>query len=100
MTTAPAKPIPFQMLDLITGYWLSCGVHVAARLSLADHLAKGPRTSADLAKACQAHPPTLYRLLRMLATSLSERGHHLRRRREAERRHTIHVLVLIPKVQH
>jgi predicted O-methyltransferase YrrM len=68
MTTAPEKPVPFQMLDLITGYWLSCGVHVAARLSIADHLAQGPRTSADLAKASKAHPPTLYRLLRMLAT--------------------------------
>src|SRR5882672_4957078 len=67
MTTA-AKPVPYQMLDLITGYWLSCGVHVAARLSLADHLARGPRTSADLARACQADSPTLHRLLRMLAT--------------------------------
>lgn len=66
--TSGEKPVPFQMLDLITGYWLSCGVHVAARLSIADHLAKGPRTSADLAKACSAHPPTLYRLLRMLSS--------------------------------
>lgn len=65
-STAP--PPPLQMLDLITGYWLSCGVHVAARLSIADHLAKGPRSSAELAKASGAHAPTLYRLLRMLAS--------------------------------
>jgi len=67
MTTA-SKPLPIQMLDFITGYWVSCGVHVAARLSLADHLAKGPRTSADLAGTAGAHPPTLHRLLRMLAS--------------------------------
>jgi hypothetical protein len=67
MTTA-TKPLPVQMLDLITGYWVSCGVHVASRLSLADHLAQGPRTSDDLAKVCKAHAPTLYRLLRMLAS--------------------------------
>jgi hypothetical protein len=66
--TLAAKPPPLQMLDLVTGYWLSCGVHVAARLSIADHLGKGPRSSADLAKDCGAHAPTLYRLLRMLAS--------------------------------
>jgi predicted O-methyltransferase YrrM len=56
------------MLGRITGYWISCGVHVASRLSVADHLAKGPRTLAELAKACGAHAPTLHRLLRMLAS--------------------------------
>jgi SAM-dependent methyltransferase len=66
--TASGKPLPIQMLDCITGYWVSCGVHVSARLSIADHLAKGPRSVADLAKASGAHSPTLYRLLRMLAS--------------------------------
>src|SRR5207248_5512126 len=35
-----ARPIHAQMLDLITGYWVSCAVHVAARLSIADQLAR------------------------------------------------------------
>ena len=70
------KPLPLQMLDRITGYWISCGVHVAARLSLADHLAKSPRTPGELAKACGAHAPALHRLLRMLASDgiFRERG--------------------------
>ncbi len=63
-----AKPPPIQMLDRITGYWVSCGVHVVARLSIADHLAKGPKSTADLARASGAHAPTLFRLLRMLAS--------------------------------
>lgn len=66
--TDAAPPLPIQMLGRITGYWVSFGVHVSARLSIADHLAKGPRTSADLAQASGAHEPTLYRLLRMLAS--------------------------------
>jgi hypothetical protein len=37
-----------------------------AVLSLADHLASGPRTAADLAEATGAHAPSLARLLRAL----------------------------------
>jgi SAM-dependent methyltransferase len=64
-----ARPIQADMLDLITGYWISCGVHVAARLAVADHLAGGPRTADDLARASQSDAPTLHRLLRMLASA-------------------------------
>src|SRR5579859_237613 len=39
----------------------------AATLGVADRLADGPRTSADLAQDVGAHAPTLYRLLRALA---------------------------------
>ncbi len=37
------------MLQLITGYWVSRAVFVFAKLGIADHLAAGPRTAADLA---------------------------------------------------
>jgi hypothetical protein len=67
--TTTARPIQAEMLDLITGYWISCGVHVAAKLSLADHLAAGPKSVPDLAAASQSDPATLFRLLRMLAGS-------------------------------
>jgi len=70
--TAPAATLrqlspQGRMLDLIVGYWVSCGVHAAARLSIADHLAEGPKSAEELAKAAGAHAPSLLRLLRMLA---------------------------------
>lgn len=59
-TTTAAKPLPLQMLDLITGYWVSRGVHVASRLALADHLAKGPKSARELAAASGSHAATLF----------------------------------------
>lgn len=43
-------------------------VYVAALLKLADHLAKGPRTSEDLAKITGTDPRSLYRVMRTLAS--------------------------------
>jgi hypothetical protein len=65
---APERPA-VTMLDLIVSYWVSCGVHVAAKLGLADQLSSGPRTVEELARAAGSHAPSLYRLLRMLASS-------------------------------
>ena len=56
-----------QMAQMITGYWLSQAVYVAAKLGLADRLRDGPRTPVDLAAQTDTHPPSLYRLLRALA---------------------------------
>jgi len=61
---APFRKI-FQML---TGYWTSQAIHVAAKLKLADRLANGPRTAAELARETDADPHALYRLLRALAS--------------------------------
>ncbi|HEV8336675.1 MAG TPA: methyltransferase [Candidatus Polarisedimenticolia bacterium] len=61
------KPLPGQMLDLVTGYWVSQLVYVAAKLELADRLAKGPKTAADLAAETGANPIALHRILRALA---------------------------------
>jgi cyclopropane fatty-acyl-phospholipid synthase-like methyltransferase len=41
---------------------------VAAELRIADQLATGARNSAELAQAVGAHPPSLYRVLRTLAS--------------------------------
>src|SRR5437667_369003 len=56
-----------KMRDLLTGYWVTQALHVAARLGLADHLKDGPRTAEALASATGTHAPSLYRLLRALA---------------------------------
>src|SRR4051794_26144280 len=57
-----------QLAGMITGYWVSQMVHVAARLGLADRLADGPRTADELARATGTHARSLYRLLRALAS--------------------------------
>lgn len=54
--------------ELVNAYRISQAIHVAAVLRIADLLADGPRTSDELAEQAGAHPPTLYRLLRALAT--------------------------------
>jgi SAM-dependent methyltransferase len=62
------RPLPDVMFQLITGYWASQAVGVAARLGVADQLTDGPRSSHDLARAVGADPQALYRVLRMLAS--------------------------------
>jgi hypothetical protein len=56
------------VLRMIWGIHISRAVYVAAELGLADHLADGPMTSAELAQATQTHEPSLYRVLRVLAS--------------------------------
>jgi ubiquinone/menaquinone biosynthesis C-methylase UbiE len=56
------------MTRLLTGYWISQAVHVAAQLGVADLLKDGPRTISDLARATGTHARSLYRLLRALAS--------------------------------
>ena len=67
MTTRQERP-PAALKGLINGYQVSQAIHVAAALGLADLLVEGPRTSDELADAAGAHPPSLYRLLRALAS--------------------------------
>src|SRR3954451_22840897 len=56
------------LIDIVRGYQWSQALYVAARLGIADLLAAGPRDSADLAAATDTHAPSLYRLLRALAS--------------------------------
>jgi hypothetical protein len=53
---------------MLEGYQASQAIHVAATLGIADLLAEASLTSDDLAAATGTHPPTLYRLLRALAS--------------------------------
>jgi len=52
---------------MISGFQLSQMIHVAAKLRIADQLAGGPRTVAQLAAATKTHADSLYRVLRTLA---------------------------------
>jgi hypothetical protein len=56
------------MLRLLTGHWISQAVYIAAKLRIADLVAGGPVTAEHLATATGTHPPSLYRLLRALAS--------------------------------
>lgn len=64
---APELPLAARILQLVTGGWRAQTVSTAAELGLADALASGPRSVEQLAAAVDAHPPTLYRLLRAAA---------------------------------
>lgn len=65
----PQPPNPMmQILQLATGHFVSQSLHTAARVGLADHLAAGPLSCAELAQRTATHEPSLYRLLRGLAS--------------------------------
>jgi hypothetical protein len=53
---------------MITGYWISQSVFVAAKLGIAELVKDGPRPVEQLAQATGAHVRSLFRLLRALAS--------------------------------
>jgi hypothetical protein len=55
------------MLPLIWGTHISRAVYAVAELRIADLLADGPLSSAELAQATATDEPSLYRVLRLLA---------------------------------
>ncbi len=63
-----ALPPHLQLIQLATGYWVSRIVYAAAKLDLADHLAEGPKSAAELAGATRTDGPSLHRLMRTLAS--------------------------------
>ena len=56
-----------ELMRLINGYRVSQALQVAATLGVADQLKDGPKYYDAVARACGAHPTSLYRLLRALA---------------------------------
>jgi SAM-dependent methyltransferase len=58
-----------QLFRLVTGHYVSQALYVAARLGIADQLAHGPRSAADVAQATGTHSASLDRLLRLLASA-------------------------------
>ena len=61
-------PAPAQMMQMITGFWTSCCIYTAAKLDIADKLAQKPHTIEQLAEATHCHAPSLYRVMRALAS--------------------------------
>jgi hypothetical protein len=57
-----------QLVQMITGYWISRAIYVAAKLRIADHLKDGPRSAEELAAAARVAPGPLFRVLRALAS--------------------------------
>ena len=63
-----ALPPHAQLIQMATAYWMSRVVYAAAKLGLADRLAAGPRSAAELAGETGTHAPSLHRLMRTLAS--------------------------------
>ena len=56
------------LMQMITGFWVSSAIYVAAKLGLADHIGDNSINAAELAVRVGAHPGALYRLLRALSS--------------------------------
>jgi hypothetical protein len=57
------------MLQMIAAFRISRALYVAATLGLADLLNEGPKSSEELAQATDTHAPSLYRVMRVLASA-------------------------------
>ena len=67
MTPAPVSP-QAQMMQFILGTWISKPIYVAAELGIADMLTDGPKSIDELAHMTGTHGPSLYRVMRALAS--------------------------------
>jgi hypothetical protein len=56
------------MLQIMTGFRVSRATYVAAKLGIADLLKDGPKSSEELAQLTDTHAPSLYRIMRALAS--------------------------------
>ena len=59
-------PLPFQLSRLLSSLWVPQAIYTAAALGIADALADGPRTSADVARSVGGDGESVHRLLRGL----------------------------------
>src|SRR5947209_818423 len=65
---AQDRPPQAMLIDMASAIWKARALYAAARLELADLMAEGRCTVDELAQATGAHPPSLHRLLRALAS--------------------------------
>lgn len=63
-----AQPVSTILLQMMNGYWVSQAIAVVATLGIADLVADRPVSCEALATATQTHAPSLYRVLRALAS--------------------------------
>lgn len=55
-------------MQMITSKWVSQAIFAIAKLGVADHLAHGPKTAEQIAPEINAHAPSLYRVMRTVAS--------------------------------
>ncbi len=61
-------PPSVAMLRMISGFRVSRAIYVAAKIGLADLVKDEPKSSVELARATGTHAPSLYRVMRALAS--------------------------------
>jgi SAM-dependent methyltransferase len=61
-------PPQVQLMQFILAKWISKPIYIAAELGIADLLAQGPESIDELARLTGAHRPSLYRVMRALAS--------------------------------
>lgn len=68
-TTITTRIIPASLLmySMISSFWVSRAIYIAAKLGIADYLQQ-PKTAQELATLTDTHAPSLYRVLRALAS--------------------------------
>lgn len=64
---AGVPPPAAQLIQMAAGYWISCILHAGAQLGLADRLANGAKTAAEIAQKDGLDAQALHRLMRSLA---------------------------------
>jgi len=60
-------PPPIQMLQIMSGFWISRCVYILAKLGIADLIKDQSKTVEELATATGSHGPSLFRVLRAVA---------------------------------
>ena len=68
MTQSPPPSPAAAVLQAISGFWAARALHAAAKLGIADLVQENPKTATELALQTGTHAPSLYRLLRALAS--------------------------------
>jgi hypothetical protein len=67
--TTQELPPPIALFRLATGFYVSSALYVAATLKIADLIADGPKSSAELAEAASVHAGALHRVMRLLVSA-------------------------------
>ncbi len=70
---AETPPDLLRLVALMHGFRSTQVTYVIAKLGLADHLAAGPLTAAELASRVKVNPENLGRVLRLAASRLPGR---------------------------
>lgn len=65
---APQMPPQALLAQMAFGFIVSQAISVAAKLRIADHLKNGAKNANELAALTETHAPSLYRLMRALAS--------------------------------